>query len=172
MYSLRPLGRDDLELVLTWRNSDRVRSCMIYQKTIEWKDHLCWFEKLDKNFNKYYIYYNKEIAVGLVNLKNIDVSNQICEAGMYCGNPDYINHMINILAPMRIYMLAFERLKMQKIWAKILTKNSVARKLNKRIGFEDICDHGEMIDVCLSIDNFEDALHVFGRRVASVMLFE
>ena len=45
-YTLRPIGEQDLKLVLEWRNSKRVHSQMLTDHKITWEEHYAWFQRM------------------------------------------------------------------------------------------------------------------------------
>ena len=48
-YSLRPLEERDLQMVLQWRNSERVHSKMLTDHKIVWEEHFAWFQRIKDN---------------------------------------------------------------------------------------------------------------------------
>jgi UDP-4-amino-4,6-dideoxy-N-acetyl-beta-L-altrosamine N-acetyltransferase len=154
MYALELMSEKDLALVHEWRNSERVRRYMIHRDYISIDNHTKWFNNLNVDNNKYYIYSVDKERVGMVNLKNIDYKSRTAEAGMYCGNHSYVGHMINVLAPIRLYSYAFNTLLLETIYAQILAGNEVARKLNRKIGFEELRVQEDIVTIALDKNRF------------------
>lgn len=154
VYALKLMSKKDLALVHEWRNSERVRRHMIHRDYISIQDHTNWFNNLNIDRNKYYIYSVDGVPVGMVNLKNIDDASKTAEAGMYCGNSSYVGHMINVLAPIRLYLYAFNTLLLETIHAQMLIGNEVARKLNRKIGFEECSVQGGIVTIALNKERF------------------
>ena len=48
-YSLRPLEERDLQMVLQWRNSERVHSKMLTDHKIVWEEQFAWFQRIKDN---------------------------------------------------------------------------------------------------------------------------
>jgi RimJ/RimL family protein N-acetyltransferase len=46
--TLREIRKEDLLLILQWRNHPAVRSCMFSQEEIAYEDHQAWFEREKK----------------------------------------------------------------------------------------------------------------------------
>ena len=49
---LRPIDDSELELMLSWRNSDEVRKNMYTTSIIELNDHLQWYANVQKSLHK------------------------------------------------------------------------------------------------------------------------
>ena len=47
-YSMRPIEERDLELLLNWRNSERIHSLMLTDHKITWEEHYQWFKKISE----------------------------------------------------------------------------------------------------------------------------
>ena len=85
-YQLRPLQESDLEMVLSWRNSERVRANMYTDHIISLEEHQTWFKKIkDEPTVDYLICEFQNHPIGLVNFTNIDKNNNKCYWGFYLG---------------------------------------------------------------------------------------
>ena len=77
----------DLKRIFIWRNDSFIRSKMLNQKKISYKEHLSWYKNLQRsNTQKSYIIYYKSVPIGLASIKEIDPINQTCTWGFYIAN--------------------------------------------------------------------------------------
>src|SRR5256885_14815913 len=84
--SLRRLEERDLELVRSWRNSDRIRSVMYSDNLISADEQRRWFEGLRSDPNRVYLIFEVNgQAVGLVDFKRGGGQNR-AEWGFYIGD--------------------------------------------------------------------------------------
>lgn len=101
----RKIERIDLQKILNWRNSSRVRDNMISQEIIDENSHHAWHKDLDYKNSFAFIYCSNQVDVGIVTLKR--KSSVSFDAGFYCGNENYLNDPINIYALIGIINLGF-----------------------------------------------------------------
>ena len=69
---LERLKEESIESLRIWRNSDYVRSQMLYNEYITPEMQKKWFDKLDKEKNFYFILYINVEPVGVMQIKNIE----------------------------------------------------------------------------------------------------
>ncbi|MDD3744697.1 MAG: hypothetical protein PHX54_13825, partial [Lentimicrobiaceae bacterium] len=86
---LERLTYNDIELVRGWRNADRVRLNMAYQKHIEPHEQIAWFKSINNAFNNYLIINYKGEKIGLLNDKNIHWEERTSESGLFIGKPEH-----------------------------------------------------------------------------------
>ncbi len=134
--NLRTIEIDDIQLIRFWRNLDHINSRMVIKDVIDFDTQRNWFESLNPEKTKYYIYSYEKKDIGLATISKIDYKNKTFEGGIQCGDTNYLGHWINIWACIKIYNLAFFDLKMETAFAKILSNNDSALRLNKTIGYE------------------------------------
>ena len=60
-YSICPIEERDLELLLNWRNSERIHSLMLTDHKITWEEHCNWFKKYLNMSQKEILYLNTKI---------------------------------------------------------------------------------------------------------------
>ena len=137
----RHVKQDDLQLLRYWRNFDHVRLSMATPKLITVEDQRRWFESLDLETNVHFIYGLGETDIGSVNLSGVKKSEGTFEAGLYCGNNEYLTHWVNICACLFIYDFAFDRLCLKVASAIILDNNRSALSLNTSIGYRRMRQH-------------------------------
>jgi RimJ/RimL family protein N-acetyltransferase len=88
-YFLRNLQETDLEKVLTWRNSERVRINMYTNHIITWEEHLAWFQKIQKKENVIYLIFEfLSRPIGLICFTDLDRRNNKALGGFELGEVD------------------------------------------------------------------------------------
>lgn len=126
---------DDLQLIRFWRNSDHVRNNMVFRGLVARDEQRIWFSSLQSDISRYYIYGLGNHDVGVVSMTNISREQKSFEAGIFCGDINYIGHWINVWAYVHLYDIAFEELGLFVSFATILNKNDSAISLNKGLGY-------------------------------------
>lgn len=144
--AIRSIEYDDIQLVRYWRNLDHVRSKLIQQNTINRDQQRNWFEKLNTDKSKYFIYSLDNIDIGVVSITNINSEALTFEGGIFCGNPHFLGHWINVWACIQIYEKAFFDLQLQTSLAVIIEGNNAAISLNKALGYKPIESDSENIN--------------------------
>lgn len=132
---LTSLTSYDLELVRGWRNSELVRPYMEYRQIIDAKMQSLWFDGLDKQKNLYFIISKEGMKFGLIHLKELNISESIAEAGIFVGEPQFLNSISPILATICLMEFAFEVLKLKQLKAKIGLTNQRVIKFNESLGY-------------------------------------
>ena len=133
--SMREIENDDIQLIRYWRNLDHVRSRMVMQNYIERDGQRRWFENLTRNTSFYFIYGLGSRDIGCVNCTKIDRGKKSFEGGIFCGDTEYLNHWVNILACLKMYDFAFDELGLEVSYATILLDNPTALNLNTQLGY-------------------------------------
>ncbi|UPW20165.1 UDP-4-amino-4,6-dideoxy-N-acetyl-beta-L-altrosamine N-acetyltransferase [Agarivorans sp. TSD2052] len=81
------LESSQLELVLGWRNQDRVRNMMRNSELISFENHQAWFAGLSEQENcDYFIFYQDGRPIGVLNFDIVEPG--ILEWGCYLGETD------------------------------------------------------------------------------------
>lgn len=132
---LESITPSDLELVRYWRNKDHVRLNMHYRDIITKEMQLKWFHEMDKSTNMYFIILQDNNKIGLINLKEIDRKQKIAEAGIFIGDTKQLNSLVSIPATIALMEFAFERLKLDKLIAKVAVDNEKAILFNEALGY-------------------------------------
>ncbi|TBL67775.1 UDP-4-amino-4,6-dideoxy-N-acetyl-beta-L-altrosamine N-acetyltransferase [Paenibacillus thalictri] len=153
--SLRPISKNDLEMVLNWRNTERVRDCMFNNEIIKMADHLRWFENNKEN-NKcenLIFFYNQE-PTGVVNFTNIDTINKKCSWGFYIGKQDSKSGLGTIMGILSLDYI-FKK-DIRKVSAEILDFNIASKRVHEKLRFiqegtliNHIFRNGSYVDVIL-----------------------
>ncbi|MBI3899053.1 MAG: UDP-4-amino-4,6-dideoxy-N-acetyl-beta-L-altrosamine N-acetyltransferase [Gammaproteobacteria bacterium] len=161
-FKLRPLAEHDLELVLAWRNSERVRANMYTDHVISLDEHRRWFERLRDHPTpeKYLIFESAERPLGFVSFTRFNVASDLCYWAFYLGETEVPRGTGAIMEFMAIEY-ALRELKLRKLCCEVFVFNAPVIKLHHRFGF---IEEGRLKEHMLKAGKYED--------IVSLALFE
>ncbi len=133
---LENLKPEHLEMVRLWRNQDFVRSNMQFQELLCRQDQEKWFSSLNPQTNLYWVIHFNEYPIGLIHIKNIDLKNGVGEAGVFIGEPSFLEMPQPMLAILFMMELAFYLFRLKELQAKIRSGNTHAIRFNKQLGYQ------------------------------------
>lgn len=131
---VRPMTRDDLKLVLAWRNHPEVRRYMYTQHEIDMEEHQRWFDRTVKDPRKHLLLYGyDEHPLGFVNFSVVR-DGGIAEWGFYTSPeaPKGSGRKLGWLA----LEYAFERLDFHKVCGETLGGNERSIRMHSLLGFK------------------------------------
>ena len=94
---LRSLNTPDLEMVREARNSDYIRSRMMYQNIISPEQQLQWYRSLDPAGDVFMIIEYGEKPRGMINVKNIDYKNDSSESGVFFWDKEVLQSFVPVM---------------------------------------------------------------------------
>ena len=156
---LQLISSEDLEQLRIWRNSPHVSMQMEHQELITEKDHLHWYESLNKSNNLYFKILVSAIPIGIVNLKNIDWNRHEAEAGVFVGREDFIGTISPIVAIFIFTKTMFNCFGFEKLRAKIAKENINALQFNKELGYRFFENVNEKFDKYVCTKNAFNSPH-------------
>lgn len=125
LVTLRPIEKDDLDLLFKWRNDENIFSQLgggyfptSKTEMSKWMDN---FSKSDRTNIKFIVQY-KEIGVGFISLSNTNYINKTSELGIYIGEKNYQGKGIASNALKLIEKFSKDYLNLRKI--KLLVNNN------------------------------------------------
>lgn len=134
-HRLRDLEEQDLQLVLNWRNSDRLRKVSNSDHIISFEEHQAWFERTKDSANsKGLIFENGKGPLGVVNIMEIDAKNSRCRWGFYLGEEPASRGLGGLMGFLALEYI-FEQLQLQKVCAEVLALNVRGVDFHKKMGF-------------------------------------
>lgn len=153
---LREIEQEDLEMLRQHRNSSIVRNNMIHRQIISREQQKEWFKSIQDYKCAYYLIYKDDIAMGLINGKNIDHINKTSEGGIFIWHED-ANYEVSILASIILndWNFFFNDFKLN--YAEVLKSNKKAIAYNEFMGYEvssKIHKNSEVIWMEQSKDNY------------------
>jgi len=135
-FALRDMCREDGDMVLAWRNDERVRKNMYNDHIIDTGEHTAWLERvMASKADSYLIFNYRHQPVGLVSFHRIDCKNDKAMWAFYLGETDVpkgIGSVMEFFALSR----AFGELGLRKLSCEVIEFNASVVKLHRRFGFE------------------------------------
>ena len=154
---LRLMNSADLPVVLSWRNSDRIRRMMYTDHRISLEEHRAWFARAEyTSSSRHLIFEYESRPVGVVNVTAIDELNRRCHWGFYLGETDLPKGCGTAMGVLALdYM--FNELGMNKVVGEVLTHNEQSLKYHVRLGF---VEEGRLSQHVLRAGQFEDVIQL------------
>lgn len=163
---LRPITMEDTELIVKWRNEDRVRSNFIYQALFTKEGHEHWMRtKVASGEVVQFIICEKESGrpVGSVYFRNIDLLNKKAEYGIFIGEADCAGRGIGTETACLAVRYARDVLKLHKLMLRVFADNAAAVRSYRNAGFvqeaylkDEFLQNGTYRDMLLMAVIFEE----------------
>ena len=131
---IRDVIKEDLLMLLTWRNHPNVRRHMFTQHEIGLEEHLSWFAKVSVDASRRSLIIEEEHQpIGFVQLSQVE-RDGVCNWGFYVkpNAPQGTGIKLGI----SVLNYAFEHLKLHKICGQALETNHVSNGFHQRMGFK------------------------------------
>ena len=132
---LRRLQVEDLEMVRHWRNHPKVSQHMVYRQHITEEMQIAWFSRINNAHNYYFIIEWESRSVGLINIRDINETDNSGEAGVFFWDDACLNSDVPPRSSLAIYDFAYEVLGLRFVRAQILKSNIRAIRFNKYMGY-------------------------------------
>jgi UDP-4-amino-4,6-dideoxy-N-acetyl-beta-L-altrosamine N-acetyltransferase len=153
--NLRLLGAEDLEIVLAWRNSERIRANMYTDHLITLAEHRAWFERSKKQTTSVYLIFEvQNRSVGLVYFTGIDMKNGRSYWGFYLGEENLPHGCGTALGVIGI-AYAFTQLNIRKLCGEAFAFNGPSIRFHKKLGF---VEEGRFMKHVLKRGIYEDVV--------------
>lgn len=135
--TLRPIRYTDTDLVVKWRNTERVWKNFIYRGLFTREIHLHWMDTVvcDGDVVQYIIEYDGE-PVGSVYFRDIDRKNRNAEFGIFVGEDSAVGKGVGKEAAELFLDYGFMVLGLHRISLRVLPYNETAIRLYRKIGFQ------------------------------------
>lgn len=154
-FRLRPMTSSDLEMVLRWRNSDRVRGNMYTDHVISPEEHRAWFEKVsDEKRSLHFAFEYLGKPIGIVNINQIDRANNKCLWGFYIGESNLPKGCGSAMGFFALDYL-FGSLGFRKVTGEVFAFNEDSMKFHKRLGF---VEEGRLLRHLLKNGTYQDVV--------------
>ena len=152
---LRAVEERDLELLLSWRNSERIRANMYTSHLISPAEHRAWFERLSREPDAFaFLFEADRRPLGVVNLNHLDWRNRRCHWGFYLGETDAPPGSGTRMAYLALLHI-FEELKLQKVIGEAFPFNSASIAYHRKLGFSQ---EGHFVEHVLKDGSYLDIL--------------
>jgi UDP-4-amino-4,6-dideoxy-N-acetyl-beta-L-altrosamine N-acetyltransferase len=136
--SLRALRAEDLDRTLEWVNDPEVTRYTGTVFTISASEHQQWYQELlrDRTRRVFAIVTSDAKHIGNIGLKDIDWVARNAEVLVYVGEGEFRGKGYGIEAIEALVELAFQRLNLHRLYAKVFSYNERAMKSFERCGFK------------------------------------
>ncbi len=136
-YRLRPIAREDLDLLLAWRNAPHIRRWMYTQRPISREEHVAWFERVrTMESARHLIFECAGNPLGVMNFVGIRSDRTEASWGFYLAAAEPPRGMGMKLGVVGL-AFAFESLELSKVRAEVLTSNERSLAFHRKLGFRD-----------------------------------
>jgi UDP-4-amino-4,6-dideoxy-N-acetyl-beta-L-altrosamine N-acetyltransferase len=143
----------DLEIILEWRNSERIRAHMYSDHVISGQEHRQWFKRLQESHSEKCLMFLRETEpTGVVRITQIDSTHRRCYWGFYIGDtnaPKGSGLMMGYLALEYI----FSKLDMRKVCGEAFAFNKASLSYHLKMGF---VEEGRFVEHVLKNGRYED----------------
>lgn len=134
-FRIRKVCVYDREILLKWRNSERVRSVMFSDHLISSDEHNAWLNNcLNAKIPQILVVEWIDVPIGVVTIDRINLNNSTCYWGFYIGEkecPKGIGLVLGILGLNYI----FDNMNMRKIYSECFAFNKKGVDFHKKMGF-------------------------------------
>lgn len=133
-YSTRPMTKEDLEQVLSWRNHQDIRRYMYSQHEISIEEHARWFSFASQDPKRHLLVFEiNGIPHGFFQINQISTDG-IADWGFYAA-PDAPRGTGRVLGKAALHF-AFEKLKLNKLCGQTLVCNERSINIHLSLGFQ------------------------------------
>ena len=137
---LAPLDEDCLEQVLAWKSDVQLaRQLVAVETTMTIQDVHDWYKRtvLDAQqvlFGVFQVGSNN--FIGIARLMFIDALHKTAELGIYLGNAEMRGHGLGRETVKHLIDYAFNRLKLERLYLRVLATNTAALRCYTACGFQ------------------------------------
>lgn len=137
---LRRVENSDIELIRVMRNSERVREKMHDQEYITPDRQVLWFDCINNVCNYFFLIFYKSRPVGLIQAKDLNFSDRVCEGGIYVWSDSALKDGVGVKASVIMSDFVFLMLQLRSVKTKVRKDNAWAFRHNLSMGFEAVAD--------------------------------
>lgn len=155
--TLKPIKKEDSKDFVCWRNSKFVKSSFIIQTDFTVEQQNAWIDKINENndVKQFIIYLNTtNEKIGTVYLKDIDYFHEKAEFGIFLKSTEMSGKGYGSDATNAILKYAFCTLSLNKVYLRVLEKNTIAIKsyeknhfVKEGVAYEDVKINGIFVNV-------------------------
>lgn len=136
--NLRPITEADTDLIIKWRNSERVSNNFIFSEKLTAEMHKKWLEeKVKKHLVEQFIIIEKKSGkpIGSVYFRDIDQTKKEAEYGIFIGEDYALGKGYGNETAKLALEYAFEKMKLNRIFLRVFEDNEAAIKSYENAGF-------------------------------------
>lgn len=154
---LRPMTREDTDLIVAWRNSEGVRRNFIYQEPFTPEGHESWFKNMietGKAVQMIICELTTDTPLGSVYIRDIDRLHHKAEYGIFVGVESARGRGVGTAAARLMLNYCFDEEKLHRVYLRVFASNEQAIRSYEKAGFikegllrEDVCIDGQYRDI-------------------------
>lgn len=154
---LRPMMREDTDLIVAWRNSEEVRRHFIYQAPFTREGHLNWIKNMvetGKVIQMIICDLAGDTPLGSVYVRDIDRQHLKAEYGIFIGEKSARGRGVGTAAARLMLDYCFQEEKLHRIYMRVFATNERSIHSCEKAGFikegflrEDVCIDGQYRDI-------------------------
>ena len=164
---LHPVTPRDLPSLCRWRNSPEISRQMTDASYISPHQQRLWYENIRARIDQaHWVVWYKEIRTGYASIKAdgpIDSKEKLEEVGFYVGDSRVRHGLLGYAIEMMLLDIAFEHLSASQIPGEIVKTNYRARKLAQQLGYREISENENFVDIVLDPADYKTAKKKFVR---------
>lgn len=160
------LARDELELVLSWRNEERVRRMMVDPEPIALERHLEFVGKLPSlTDRRYYLALIGETPVGVIDITCMLADKSSCNPGLYTGTGSPMG--TGLLLSLLMLHGSYDRFGYRSVWSFVKKDNeSFSEALVRMFRMQRLDEGGDSYRL---VQQLEDWKAVGGRLMSRLL---
>lgn len=152
---LRAMTESDLELVLIWRNQERIRLAMYTDHEISRDEHFAWFKRVTiEQKTQHFIFEYESVPVGVINIVDVNKAANRCAWGFYVGVENVPEGTGSAMGFVALEHL-FDVVGFRKVIAEVLADNEASLRYHRRLGF---VEEGRLVAHVLKGDRYVDVV--------------
>jgi len=158
---LREVQQQDLELLRLWRNDPKISQFMLSREFISTEQQQAWFNKIQSDpKQQHFIIAYKGQEIGSANIQLYSGESlqnaAIIEPGLYIYDDKYRGNVLAFAPTLLLNDYCFEQLGVKYLKAVVKSDNLAALNYNQKLGYR-ILKHGELIEISLNYDDYQQA---------------
>ncbi len=137
--NLRAITDEDTDLIVRWRNNDRVFNNFVFSEELTPQMHREWLEeKVKTGLVEQFIIIEKQTSkpIGSVYFRDIDTKNKTAEYGIFIGEDEAIGKGYGNETAELAIKHAFDDMELEKISLRVFKDNLAAIKSYEKAGFK------------------------------------
>jgi diamine N-acetyltransferase len=166
MIKLKPITAEDTPFIIKSRNDKDIKRYFVIQDDYTTESQQNWLDNvIAKGKAIQYIVLFEEQPVGSVYIRDIDYVNKKGEFGIFIGSNAHRGQGIGVSATKEIVRIAFEELKLHRVYLRVFPENVSAIRSYEKAGFRyegllrnTVCVNGEYKDmIVMAVLNTESS---------------
>ena len=135
MLELKEVDESFTDFILSLNNDPEFSKSFPREGIITKEQHLNFLKHIKTKGDKYYIIIYNKMPIGTVSIYDIDNQHKRAEWGRFIIVKEY--SMLGFNVAKMILKIAFEELKLHKLYCTILSTNTKVIQFNKLLGFKE-----------------------------------